>query len=282
MDEKDSMKEKRTLSGEHKDSREHKGTREYKDTRDNQVIINGQGNKEQQGEKGHLEKSEYQINRFNERLPHSLIQTLVYNLASEDGKNLEDLDKMAKQTPHEAQFKEIGSIKEDMVKLLGVIEYFSVELGVPERQASVITDYYIEKIKHVAKQEALERLFARAYGDYRTLCLESKYKRPKDKIKICIEYIETHTESNYDMKLLSELVGYNPSYLSQKFKKVTGMSITEYGLSCRLKEADVLLRHTDVPISQIAAILCFSSQSHFQKAFKKQYKMTPRSWRLNK
>jgi AraC-like DNA-binding protein len=237
---------------------------------------------DEKAEKEDFGKIDYQVNRFNERLPHSLIQTLVYNLASEDGKNLAELNKMAKESPHEAQFKEIGSIKEDMIKLLGVIEYFSVELGVPERQASVITNYYIEKTRYTLSQEALEKLFAHAYEDYRRLCLESKYKRPKDKIKSCIEYIETHTESEYDMKLLSELVGYNPSYLSQKFKKVTGMTITEYGLRCRLKEADVLLRHTDVSISEIAAILCFSSQSHFQKAFKKEYNMTPRNWRLNK
>jgi AraC-like DNA-binding protein len=266
------MKEERTIAKEQKDTRK---------SQDSQDVIYSQGN-ERPVEKEHTEKSTYQENRFNERLPHSLIQFLVYNLASEDGKNLAELDKMSKETPHEAQFKEIGSIKEDMIKLLGVIEYFSVELGVPERQASVITDYYIGKVKHSSTQETLEKLFARAYEDYRKLCLESKYKRPKDKIKICIEYIETHTESNYDMKLLSELVGYNPSYLSQKFKKVTGMTITEYGLRCRLKEADVLLRHTDVPISEIAGILCFSSQSHFQKAFKKQYKMTPRNWRLYK
>ncbi len=250
--------------------------------RGKQQSIESQQKIEPRGRWGSQEKRVYQEYQFNERLPHGMVQTLVYNLASEDGKNLAELEKMAEETPHDAQFKEMGSIKEDIVKILGVIEYFSVELGVPERQASIMTDYYIGRIKQCTTQVALEKIFSRAYGDYRKLCLESKYKRPKDKIRICTEYIETHTESHYDMKLLAEQVGYNPSYLSQKFKKVTGMTITEYGLKCRLKEADVLLRHTDVPISEIAAILCFSSQSHFQKAFKKQYGMTPRSWRLQK
>ena len=57
------------------------------------------------------------------------------------------------------------------------------------------------------------------------------------------------------------------------------MTLQQYVLKERCRHAANLLRHTDYPISLIAEYFCFSSQSHFGKAFKDYSGMTPKEYR---
>ncbi|MBC3533984.1 AraC family transcriptional regulator [Ruminococcus sp. AM23-1] len=50
-------------------------------------------------------------------------------------------------------------------------------------------------------------------------------------------------------------------------------------LRCKLEEGKELLQYTNKSIRTISTFLCFSSQSHFQTAFKKQFGMTPNECR---
>ena len=52
-------------------------------------------------------------------------------------------------------------------------------------------------------------------------------------------------------------------------------------LRCKLEEGKELLQYTNKSISTISTFLCFSSQSHFQTAFKKQFGITPAEYRRN-
>lgn len=45
-----------------------------------------------------------------------------------------------------------------------------------------------------------------------------------------------------------------------------------------MERAAILLRATDLPISEIAALLGYSNASNFYKAFQKQYHLFPREY----
>ena len=74
-------------------------------------------------------------------------------------------------------------------------------------------------------------------------------------------------------------VGFSKSYFSAYFKKTLGFSVSAFILRCKLEEGKELLQYTNKSISTISTFLCFSSQSHFQTAFKKQFGMTPNECR---
>ena len=78
---------------------------------------------------------------------------------------------------------------------------------------------------------------------------------------------------------MADYVGFSKSYLSAYFKDTLGFKISDFILRCKLEEGRDLLRFTDKSITTISTYLCFSSQSHFQTAFKKQYGITPKEYR---
>ena len=63
------------------------------------------------------------------------------------------------------------------------------------------------------------------------------------------------------------------------FKQYTGTTPANYVLQYRLYLSRYFLRHTDMPLSQIASICGFTHQSHFTSRFTRFHKMTPLQFR---
>ena len=57
------------------------------------------------------------------------------------------------------------------------------------------------------------------------------------------------------------------------------MTVSNYILNIKINESKSLLKYTDKPISAISLYLGFSSQSHFNHAFKKITNKTPIEYR---
>ena len=74
-------------------------------------------------------------------------------------------------------------------------------------------------------------------------------------------------------------LGYNRTYLCSRFKQEAGISLTQFIRKEKIGEAKRLLQFTDQDLGQIAALLDFSSQSHFQTVFKKIAGETPMAYR---
>lgn len=98
-------------------------------------------------------------------------------------------------------------------------------------------------------------------------------------IQACCDYISLHLEEPLSLSELAKRAGYSEYYLSRKFKKETGESVSEYIRRERLERAALLLRTTQEDAQKIAARLQFCSQSRFSENFKKQYGVTPGAYR---
>ena len=68
-------------------------------------------------------------------------------------------------------------------------------------------------------------------------------------------------------------------YLSAKFRRDTGMTLTDFILNEKTEEAKRLLRWSDKSASAIGAYLGFSSHGHFIRVFKKYAGLTPNEYR---
>ncbi|MDQ6422275.1 AraC family transcriptional regulator [Paenibacillus sp. LHD-117] len=99
------------------------------------------------------------------------------------------------------------------------------------------------------------------------------------KISEIVRYINGHYNEPLRLSDLSERFFISPHYLSRMFKEVTGFPFTDYVVLTRVKEAQRLLRETELTVSVIAERVGFDNFSHFGKTFKKVSSVSPREYR---
>ena len=93
------------------------------------------------------------------------------------------------------------------------------------------------------------------------------------------DYVRHHLSEPVSTERMAEEFYLSRPYLSAKFKKDTGETLTDFILREKTEEAKRLLRYSDKSASAIAAYLGFSSHGHFCKVFKKYADMTPNEYR---
>lgn len=96
--------------------------------------------------------------------------------------------------------------------------------------------------------------------------------------KECAEvkrYIDSHFKEDITLDVLSKRAHINKYYLVHSFKKAFGMSPINYLQFRRITESRRIIVETDTPISQIAQMMGFTSQSSFTQCFKRIVNLTP-------
>jgi two-component system response regulator YesN len=97
-----------------------------------------------------------------------------------------------------------------------------------------------------------------------------------EKIKI---FINAHLESDLTREEIANHFYLNSDYLTRIFKKETGVTVIHYLHQQRIKRAEILITTTNKSISDIAALLRYSSLSHFSVMFKKYTNQNPMEFR---
>lgn len=92
-------------------------------------------------------------------------------------------------------------------------------------------------------------------------------------------YIDAHFKESLTLDRLAEVAHVNKYYLAHAFKEAFGVSPISYQLGRRIEESCLLLRQTDMSLSQIAHVLGFSSSSYFSQIFRKSKGMSPSEYR---
>lgn len=94
-------------------------------------------------------------------------------------------------------------------------------------------------------------------------------------------YIDENYREILSLKTICTELGMSESYVSHVFKDMLGYSPMQYVLRRKIGEAQTLLISTDYPITKIAQIVGYDSQSHFNQRFSKYVGISPRRFRLN-
>ena len=71
----------------------------------------------------------------------------------------------------------------------------------------------------------------------------------------------------------------NPNYFSILYKRETGKTPKSAILDVRMRNAEKMLRFTDLSVKEIAARVGFSDDLHFRRSFDARYGMTPSAYR---
>ena len=91
--------------------------------------------------------------------------------------------------------------------------------------------------------------------------------------------IKENLKTGISRKEIARELNLNPDYVNRIFKKETGMTVKEYAIKKRMKQAEHLLKHSDLPVSGIAAEVGYDNFSHFIRMFRKETGYTPKQYK---
>ncbi len=152
--------------------------------------------------------------------------------------------------------------------------------GMDVSTAYNISDYYIMKVDKARSMERISELHDIMCRDY------CKRMRQLRKTRICsihiaksIDYIYDNLNKRITVERLAQEAGLTPSYFARLFKKETGMTVSNYINTCKIRTAQNMLIHSDYTPAKISVALAFPSQSYFTEVFKKITGLTPTQFR---
>lgn len=92
------------------------------------------------------------------------------------------------------------------------------------------------------------------------------------------QHIEQNMGSPITVEDLASLLNCSKFYFLREFKKLVGITPYQYLIDKRLEQAKLLLSQPNANIGAIAYDLGFNDQSHFTRAFKGHFNLTPKQY----
>jgi YesN/AraC family two-component response regulator len=160
--------------------------------------------------------------------------------------------------------------------------HMAIEGGVYEELATTLCNLHVTHIEELNDLAAVEAAVFAAIVDFAERVSQCRNNNVSKPVYLCKEYIYLHLFEEITLQQLSDVTELNPDYLSQLFKKETGLTVMNFIQKERVEEAKRLLDHSNDTITNISERLTFYDQSHFVKVFKKHAGMTPKQYRIRK
>lgn len=105
--------------------------------------------------------------------------------------------------------------------------------------------------------------------------------KPVDNLLVlrAIEYLQAHYAERIGLAQTAQALYISPNYLSELFRKTTGMRFTEYLLQLRLDKSRAYLCDVRYRVSDVTQMVGFQDARYFSISFKKRFHLTPMEYR---
>lgn len=140
-------------------------------------------------------------------------------------------------------------------------------------ETPVVTADRFEAIIH------LLNVFAQYLADYASRHAIASAPDEPHAIANAKEFVQSHVEETITLALVVEHVHMSRFYFCKLFKKVTGMTLTEYVSRVRVEKAKRLLTNPSLRVSEVVYASGFGSIPRFNSVFKRYVGMPPTEYR---
>lgn len=145
----------------------------------------------------------------------------------------------------------------------------------------------IQEEKETGSKDPLSSFLAKNHF-YEMLVTAGRYGVPRKQgetgeteksIQEAARYISQNYEKSLSLEDLAEMVHMTPTYFSRRFRQVTGFGFKEYVVSTRIAQAEKLLAHTHMSVTEIGVACGFEDGNYFGDCFRKRKGISPREYR---
>lgn len=98
-------------------------------------------------------------------------------------------------------------------------------------------------------------------------------------VRQSLEYLRQNYDRSIQVKDVAAAVNLHPGYLQRIFRAVTGSTLVETLTALRMEKAKMLLRQTNIPVTDVYDYVGVGSRQYFHALFKKHTGMTPLEYR---
>lgn len=181
---------------------------------------------------------------------------------------------MSDRAPHEYQISLICLLNELMIVMQEAgIPHKKINSGEHSLYEQLLKLYISSEIETWFKVNIIAPMIS-VFKDRQ----ESQYHNLSEQI---IDIIQKEFDQDLTLEECASRLHYNVFYLSNIFKKETGLSFSEYLANYRLNKAKKWLVETDLSIKEIAQKLTYNNPQNFIRYFRKLEGTTPGQYRKN-
>jgi two-component system response regulator YesN len=204
--------------------------------------------------------------------------SLGLEVVGEAGSGIEAINKIDDLRPHIAfvdicmpfmggiEFSKLAASRYPDLKIIILtafdeFEYARQCIGLP------VCGYILKPIVRVEIYETLKKIVQSVEEPARETEEGREIEPPA--IRRIARYVEEHyTDSSINLTSIAQTFGFNPSYLSRRFKSEIGSSFVEYLTECRMKKAMLLSRDNGKMFCTATAV-GIPDPNYFGRCFKK-------------
>ena len=174
----------------------------------------------------------------------------------------------------------LRQMKTSIIVFTTLVSRAAMEGGLSPETAYALGDSYIQTAEDCRDSGELAALAQAMYHDfiYRVHYVHAN-PNYSHAIQKCCDYIELGLERRIRVADLAALVGYTEYYLTEKFRKETGKSVSAYIRDVKIARARVILETTDLPVAEISDRLAFNTPNYFIQCFREVAGCTPAQYR---
>ena len=174
----------------------------------------------------------------------------------------------------------LRNLKNNCIVLAALLSVAAANDGLSPEESRTIMENAVknfEKVRTLEEGRAATEELTREYAAKRDAL---RHFPSRDPLVIdTARYIRDHIYDVLKTGEIADALFVSRSYLSQRFRDETGLTLTAYIRRQKVTEAKRLIRRTDLSLVRIADQLAFSSQSYFTKVFREETGMTPKEFR---
>ena len=175
---------------------------------------------------------------------------------------------------------QLRQLRNTFIVTATLVSRAAIRGGMRQGDAFSLSDAYIRRAELLKSHTGILNLQYNMLSEF-TEQVE-KLRRGANATRLSIDvanYVRHHLSEPISVAKMAGEFFLSRPYLSSRFKRETGRTLTDFILSEKTEEAKRLLRYSDRPLSAVSAYLGFSSHGHFSRVFRKYAGMTPGEYR---
>ncbi len=142
-----------------------------------------------------------------------------------------------------------------------------------------ISGQFVAEIDNAESLDELNALLPKMIRHYCLLVQRHSLERYSAPVRSCLNYIDFHYMEPLSLESLADRFTINKNYLSSRFHREVGMTVTDYINQTRVRRSVKLLEKSDLSMQAVAEQCGFTDANYFTRVFKKINGVSPNEYR---